>query len=456
MKRGFTLIEILVVIAIIAIATGIGLSIPNADKRRVAVEGAARELASYLRSAQSMAVRNRAGYAVVFNISNGSGTSGVVINNWDSGHWYRLLGPGEYDYGQGNHGLAFHPRPTLFISSSDNFNNVPAMMRRVEMSWIGEAQRLPARKVRFLALTDLDNGHSHYQGGTPLQATFPATFPRPWFGWFDAATGRLFPWGGYDPSLRNNGKANAAFYYQGSDPPLVGCLNAVDRISGADFDELGRNYTGVKKVFKAGEVRPLVNGAWLDYYISFRPDGTAQAGRFGELRAESILRGTASDIGLTPNGDIGDMAPSRVDWATPGHWSKPPGTTYDHSFDIPDEVFPASSFQAKSGFWYITLAPDVEYDTDRFASDADAARSMMPAYRVGVSPLGDVRIVMVKPYTSRTLDTSINGEQWQSRSVTDISWQNGTLTSSDGSPIGQPVVDALTPEMLVRRVWWYQ
>lgn len=452
LRRGFTLVEMLVVLAVIAIAAGIALSIPEADKRRTAVQAAARELAGYLRSAHAMAVRNRAGYAVVFNIANAAGSSGAVLNNWDGGHWYRLLGPGEFDYSRGNHGLAFHPRPTAFwtYANSDNFNNVPALQRRVEAAWVGEAQRLPARKVRFLALTDLDNGHSHRQGGSALQSTFPATYPRPWCGWFDEGEGRLRAWGGYDPALTLSGRANSAFYYQGSDPPIVGSRNPADRISGADNDEFGGHVSGGMEVFRRGAVRPLVNGEWMDYYISFRPDGTVQAGRLGELRAESGLAGGNAVIGLTPDGDIGDLAPAKGDWASPGH------VNYAHSYTMDDSVFTATAFQARTGFWYVTLAPDAERDGDRFASARDAARSLMPAYRVGTSAVGDVRVVQVLPSLTRPLDDTIAGSQWQNRSHTDQHWRDGALTAADGSPTGRPIVDALVPEMLTSRAWWYR
>lgn len=449
---GFTLIELLVVLAIMAIAAGIALSIPTADKRRVAVQGAARELADYLRSAHAMAIRNRAGYAVVFNLANGAGTSGAVLNNWDGGHWYRLLGPGEFDYSRGNHGLSFHPRPTAFFDygSADNFNNVPAMIRRVRTAWVGEAQRLAARKVRFLALTDLDNGHSHRHGGSALESTFPATYPRPWCGWFDATTGRLHAWGGYDPSLACNGRSNSAFYFQGGDAAISGSRNPADRTSGADKDEFGNLVSGGMTFLRAGEVRPVVNGEWMDWYISFRPDGTVQAGRFGELRAESGLLGASAVYGNTPNGDIGDMAPAKADWANPNHVSA------GHSFEMGDGVFPATSFQGRSGFWYITLAPDVEADSDRHPNALAAARSMAPAYRVGVNALGDVRIVPVAPAASRDLDDTIVGSQWQSQVVTDVHWREGSLTDAAGAAKGTPIVDALTPDMLTRRVWWYK
>lgn len=448
-RRAFSLVELLIVLAIIATAAGIALAIPTADKRRAAVEGAARELAEYLRAAHATAIRSRAGHAVVFNIANGPGTSGAVLNNWGGGHWYRLLGPGEFDYSRGNHGLSWHPRPTNFrdYGANDNFNNVPATIRRVSTAWLGEAQILPARKVRFLALTDLDNGHSHRHGGAALVSTFPATYPRPWCGWFDAGAGRLLAWGGYDPALTLNGRANSAFYYQGSDAAISGSRNPADRTSGADKDEYGNLTSGGMVFMRAGEVRPLVSSAWLDWFISFRPDGTVKAGRLGELRSESGLCGSDAVYGNTPNGDIGDLAPARSDWAF---------GSQAHSYELADEEFPAISFQSRSGYWHITLAPDVAADSDRFPSAQTALRSLMPAFRVGINAVGDVRVVQVRPSTNGVLDDTISGAQWQSKAATDVHWRHGVLTDANGRPTGKPVVDGLSEEMLTRRVWWYK
>lgn len=449
MRPAFTLVELLVVLAIVAVTAALSLSIPNADKRRANVEGAARELAEYLRSAQAMAIRNRAGYAVVFNLANGAGTSGAVLNNWGGGHWYRLLGPGEFDYSRGSHGLSWHPRPTNFFDyvDRDNFNNVPATIRRVESAWVGEAQRLPARKVRFLALTDLDNGHSHRHGGSNLVSTFPATYPRPWCGWFDSASGRLRAWGGYDPALSLNGRSNSAFYYQGSDPAISGSRNPADRTSGADKDEFGNQTSGGMVFMRSGEVRPVVNAAWMDWYITFRPDGTVKAGRMGELRCESGLNGGDAVYGNTPNGDIGDLAPARADWAFGSR---------GHSYELADDEFTATSFQARTGYWHITLAPDVDLDSDRFDSPARAVRSMMPAFRVGINAVGDVRVVQVRPSITSDLDDTITGAQWQDKTTTDARWRSGVLTDAAGRPKGSPVVDGLTAEMLTGRVWWYR
>ncbi|MBN8525221.1 MAG: type II secretion system protein [Planctomycetes bacterium] len=449
MRGAFTLVELLVVLAIVAIATAISLSIPEADRRRAAVEGAARELAEYLRSAHAMAVRNRAGHAVVFNIANASGSSGAVLSNRDGGHWYRLLGPGEFDYSRGNHGLSWHPRPGNFFDygDRDNFNNVPAHIRRVQNAWIGEAQRLPARKVRFLALTDVDNGHSHRHGGAATVSRFPSTYPRPWCGWFDAGAGRLFAWGGYDASLTHAGRANSAFYYRGSDAAISGSLNPADRTSGADKDEFGNLTSGGMVFMRQGEVRPVVNAAWMDWYITFRPDGTVRAGRMGELRCESGLNGGDAVYGNTPDGDIGDMAPAKADWADGSR---------GHSYELADDEFTATSSAARSGYWYITLAPDAESDSDRFPDAASAVRSMMPAFRVGINALGDVRVVQVRPSLTGELDDTITGSQWQDQAKTDAHWRYSVLTDATGVAKGRPIVDALVPEMLTSRVWWYR
>jgi hypothetical protein len=93
---------------------------------------------------------------------------------------------------------------------------------------------------------------------------------------------------------------------------------------------------------------------------------------------------------------------------------------------------------------------------DRFDSAARAVRSMMPAFRVGINAVGDVRVVQVRPSTTGDLDDTITGAQWQDKTTTDMYWRGGVLTDASGRPKGSPVVDGLTPEMLTGRVWWYR
>lgn len=450
MRRGFTLIELLVAVTIVAVIAGIGLSIPTGDKRFTAVQSAARELAAYLRRARAEAMRSNGTVAVSFNLANGKGTSGMVLNNWGGGHWYRMVGPSEFDYSRGNYGVACHPDPGHFwhYANGDNECNVPILLRRMRSAWIGDLQRLAAHRVRFLALTDLDLGHSHQSRGATPEATFPATYPRPWCGWWDPATSRLRPWGGYDPTLVDNrGRANSAFYYQGADGVISGCQNPATRVSQARGNEVNFQTSGGMDIFRQGEVRPLANAEWMDWYISFRPDGTATAGRFGEVRFESLAQGSDAVLGAVPNGDLGDLATSYVSGGLPAH-----------TYDMATSLFPATTFQTRSGYWYVTLAPDADRDSDVFTSADVAARSLGPIFRVGVNAIGDVRVVQVRNSlpAGRVLGTTINGAQWQAKATTDSYFQGNLLTNADGTPRGEPIVDTLIPDMLLRRAFWYE
>ena len=94
-RASFTLVELIVVVAIMALAFSMIAFLPKGAKRDADVQAAAEELASTLRLARSLAMDRHAVYAVSFNIQNAPGTSGKVLNNWSGGHWYRILGPNE-------------------------------------------------------------------------------------------------------------------------------------------------------------------------------------------------------------------------------------------------------------------------------------------------------------------------------------------------------------------------
>jgi len=445
----------MVVVLVISIVLGMSVWIPKGDTRFIAVQSAARELASYLRAARALAMRNDACIAVDFNIANGPGTSGLVLNNWGGGHWYRMLGPMEFDYSRGVYGLASHPLPGNFFTygNGDNSNNVPILQRRVTSGWIGEEQRLAPRKVRFLALTDLDEGHCQRFASTVSESTFPATYPRPWFGWWDSTTNRLRPWGGYDPALVDgHGVNNAGFYFQGADGAITGCLNPTDRNSTATYNEINFQNSGAKVIFKQGQVRPLVNAQWMDWYFSFRPDGTVAAAKFGEARFESRIQGIrgVSLLGAVPVGDIGDLASRYI-----------PVSTLYHSYNMTADLFPATSFQSRSGYWYITLAPDMQRDTDVYPSADAVAQDLDPVFRVGVNAYGDVRVIQVRNFpsssSSSVLDTTtLCDANWQTKATTDSYFQYNLATNPDGSPRGLPVDDLLTSTMIQHRAFWYK
>ena len=422
------------VLAIIAIAGAIALSQTTADKRMGEVGAAAHELAATLRSARALAMQRQAIHAVSFHIQNGAGTSGRLINNWDGEHWYRILGPSL----ESNRPA---PPDPAALGDDARFENVAMIVRSVPRAWIGDQHRLPARKVRFLALTDQDNGHAHtWNGPTDRFARFPLTYPRPWCGWWDAASGRLYPWGGYDTALRDaDNRANAGFYYQGNDGTITGCRSSATRTSTLTYVDLGAvvNSGGNTVLLVQNAPRPLVNGNWLDFQVAFRPDGQVVVPGFMELRYNSRLRQGGSGGNAVPGwGDLGDLYPTWRDF-------------WNHAAD----ERPATSFQSRSGYWWITLAPDMQSDSDVFPSAQAAVRSLQPCFRVGISAIGDVRVALMGSGLSGTLDASIT--DWNSRAQTRVNYAGNLLTESDGRPRGRPVTDAVTAEMLTRRSWWY-
>ncbi len=439
--KAFTLIELLVVIAIMVTLMALALNIPTADKKRIAVEASARELAATLRLARSMAIERRSTYAVAFNLANGAGTSGLVLNNWDGGHWYQILGPARSAEQVSRLGY-LHPEPILSLKPVVGINSV---LPQIDQAWIGERTVLPTRKVRFLALSDVDNGHLHLSGSTSAYYNvFPTTFPRPWCGWWDATSQRLYGWGAYRPGVATfDGRNPSGFFYQGTDATIVGSRNAVNRTSTLT------GWPGI--LLAADDVRPIANARWLDSYISFRPDGTVVVQPFGQLRLYSYAWQGNNSVGgnaKSPRGDLGDLAP-RFD--APSY----PSSDIVGRRILTPESSQAGHYLARTGYAWITLAPDAEQDTDAYPSAQAAMRALMPAVRVGINSAGDVRVESVRAGLAdgATLDAGWISN-WGSSAITDVRYQGNAPTETDGTPRGTIIVDALTPEMLAQRCWW--
>lgn len=498
-RAGFTLIEILIVIAVVAILMSLALVSNREDEKEVHVKAAAYELAAVLRETRERAIKSRQMYAVVFNIQNAPGSSGKVLNNRSGGHWYRVMGPNS-----GMQGWSFQVGSAPFFdrgrSAMAGMGGMPGAfaenpirlhLESVEQAWIGDAHRLTKGKVRFLALTDQDNGSFRRPGDT-----YPATYPRPWFGTWDEATKRLHAWGGYDPDLAlaqqtggsagDQGKhkartvgghpiSHSGFFYEGYDGIITGSAHPSDRMVLDDTNGDGRIVIDPGKpdqsddptqrypLWRAGEPRPLINASWQDHMLIFRPDGSVWSSWMrlrheyakeydatGNLCYDPALNGTNADT-PAPAGKfhLKEVGPfdlcNRI-----GVGDGYPGTFRRH----PE----ASSWVSRSGFDYITLAPDVTHDNDRYPSADAYVRELSPCYRVGISPYGEVRVVRVRttPPAGKLLDTTISGSGWNTKTTTDVFYQNGLLTNADGTPRGEPVIDAVIPEMLLQRTWWWQ
>ena len=430
-RASFTLVELLVVLAIMGMAMGMIAFLPKGAKRDADVEAAAQELASTLRYARSLAMDRHAIFAVGFNIQNAPGTSGKILNNWSGGHWYRVIGPADYWSGEGIDSFSVYPVPHCYNYPFSQF------LKDVKNCWIGERHVLPQHHARFLALTDQDNGDAIFDSNPdPNYSTYPDTYPRPWFGRYDTATKRLYPWGGYDPVIVDKlGKNCSGFFFQGNEGAINGCTNPADR-STTD---------GKVKLLTKGEPRALVNGEWEDYQMAFFPDGTVvedniMIGRLGTSYTSSELQDmSCANYGASP-GSSSSWYPEMT--VTPQSTASAPAVM--------------GSYVAHTGFWSITIAPDMTEDKDTYNSAQEAQFSFMPAYRVMINRHGDVKVVKVRPYgpPNLKLDTTLQATDWQTPAKTRVYYKHGYATDVDGFKRGMPVTDFVTPAILAGGNWW--
>ncbi len=483
-RYAFSLIELLVVVGLLVTLMGMAFALNSGEKKDSVVSGAAQELAATLRKARSLALERKGIYAVSFNIANPAGSSGKVLSNRSGGHWYRIIGPDEFNASMANNGSPTIPLTNRVIDGwagpgIDRDKAVPPILEAIQRSWIDDRHVLPTGKVRFLALTDQDNG-SYMDDGD----TFPATYPRPWFGWFDTTSKRLYPWGGYETDLLMStqtavnytevktrsfgGKtiSHSAFYYEGDDGGVIGSVNTADRwiytdnsstkdgwywhdnpSSAAVQDQPGGSAPATAAngwlLLKAGDPRPVINGDWLDFTLLFYPDGTVRQGQFLGLRAAFGGQQWMTTLFTVQSGKLKLLGPGDMCNQTGGNdsWKREEATSYED----------------RTGTWWITLAPDTT-DNDRFADAADAMRSLMPAYRVGINRLGDVRVVKITNNSAGAVfENKLTGNQWNNKPDTD-KWLYRKLlvdrTTGKPLPLGTPVETFLTPDMLANRSWW--
>lgn len=436
-RSGFTVLELLVVIAIIAFAAGMITFLPKADRRSAVVKAAAEELAATLRQARSIAVDQRATCAVAFNIQNAPGTSGRVLNNHSGGHWYRIIGAGD---GEGS----VSGSTSTVINWASGSTNLCALLLRIRSAWIGDAHVLPQRQVRFLALTDQDNGSTGGSSSSTGNTTwYPASYPRPWFGWWDATGKRWYPWGGYDTAIKDKfNRPCSGFYFEGSDGTITGCLNPAT----TRYTTNTANGSPPITLLEAGKPRALVNAEWLDYTIAFNPDGSAYEPMPMRNRMQSYWwRGSATDTNNGGGTGYGDLGPYT---SLPGQSS----SVTDFSC--------LTTFLRHTGKMAITLAPDADADSDSFPTARAALDSIWPLFRVTVSGIGDIQVVQVKRSLpdGLALDASTipDAAAWQNATTMNSYYWLREASNADASHTirAKPVSDFLSPEILAARQWW--
>jgi len=533
-NRAFSLIELIIVLAIMMAAAALIMGTPKGDRRLVPVQQAARELAQTFRQARALAIEQQAPVSVTFNVQNAPGSSGKVLNNWNGGHWYRLISSFPWISGPASAGLlgvTGPPRGTMARRlnkllddwGADRDTPASTAVDKVRSCAIGDRRVLPARKVRFLALTDQDNGGAQFRdSGDGPEPDTPLTlwgvgYPRPWFGAWDPASRRLLAWGGYDhtvPLVSSGHYASkprtaggqpmspSGFWYEGHDGEITGCVHPKDRwiisdVQGNDGAWL-RNagdsrmpqdapYTFDNRFFTAGDPRPLVNGEWMDCAIEFHPDGTVRQAVWGGLRMayahganwsssfwfapdfSSAPATTGAKPGAGPPWDLtnlgpGDMCPVQV----AGTWTRAynnhvPPCNENASREACDDsawALPASRYVERTGWMWITLAPDAEQDGDVFSDAWAAWRAVMPAIRVGVSRYGEVKVVQLSPVMPAAvaeayeLDPELRGAAWDNAAVLRPRYRRAMRSDTAGRPLGVPAEEFLTPEMLQERAWW--
>ncbi len=508
LRAGFSLVELLVVIAIALAFMGLFALGTTTQQRGADVRAAAEELAAVLRETHHRALKEHTTFGVAFNIQNAPGSSGKVLNNRSGGHYYRVIGPS-------------HRTRAPYLGSAENiplahgqllvngdhvtchgmYANFPDFVDDVARSWISEPHVLMPGRVRFLALSDTEEGPRREPWNTYYWANSNTTYPRPWFGYFDPATKRLWPWGGYDTAVPKSG-----FYYEGSDGPITGCLNPSSRTVNHDWDAMdfpkatpwtGANIIADKDIngdgdmtdeyekevnwpiWEQGQPRPVVNADWLDACISFRPNGEVEYLEWNRAR-----RAYLATVPPTSNtayyynefSGIPDRAKSTgavdVVGGNRGCFTDPyPGAGTSE----------VAHFDKHTGGYRITLGPDSPFDQDTFISEEEAADSISPAWRVEISTFGVVTVYAVQKRKGylKSLPPSPNpGGYWPENPAvwldTSPDWQNpvnnhchfGYLnlcpssgwgwanTPTPGTPTGQPIVDILDPKMMSQRVWW--
>jgi hypothetical protein len=457
-----------VVIAILATLAGMmTYDFAKPDVRRQSVRLAAEELAATFRKARVLAMERKSVHAVVFHIQNKPGSSGIVLNNRSGGHWYRILGPGSTDVG--DRSQTIDDLPALANGGYGmKPHNVAEVAELINRAWVEDPHVLAPGKVRFLALGDMDYGDITDYHGANRKISASDSYPRPWFGWYDAPNKRLYPWGGYDPAIAGSG-----FYYWGTsktqsgitiataDPEPIGSMNPVARV--LDHWSVGQGNNiynaitipsnpGGATLYAADTPRPVVNSDWRDCSLVFLSSGEVRWGfwmptRHGAWMTDGVTQTTAVPVKRGVHDRSNGVQGGYI------------GAVNQHTQAM------NGNFDRDTGGWFITLAPDSPDDKDRFESAEDAPDSISPMYRVFISRLGEVKVVPVsrRPDFNGTTAFPPNAAWWRSASNMQRYFPAdrhvdysvvGPYGEGWGVVQGRPITDFVTPQMLSERQVW--
>jgi prepilin-type N-terminal cleavage/methylation domain-containing protein len=495
-RFGYTLIELLVALAIIAALAAMIVTANPRMSKSASVEMAAEQVCAILRRARTTAIAEHSPTAVIFNIQSAPGSSGRVINNRSGGHWCRVLRSSRSPIGT-NSGISTEIPPLLAYGEQDNppgttgfyktwpynvadgaisgnahlYSTFARLAEEIRANWISERYVLPAGQVRFLALGDSDEGprqRVHDEGGSLSGYGYGTSYPRPYFGWFDVGSGRLYPWGGYDPNLPPVASITgwpavgtySGLCYQGpAESVIVDSRNPADRFFSVDWNGDGsisgidaeRGPESAWYLRRAGTPRPLVDGEWGDFAIVFESDGSAW---FPPMKCNR--RWYPSSTGPAD-------AKGWSTWTSGGKTYMAPNGESIH-------------YSRHTSRAYITLAPDSVDDRDQFDSAAQALRTLLPMHRVYVSTRGAIGSVKVN-HDENVLSASegVGNTLWPSNpsiftmaTAADRTWiernfrfgwpheVSTDLYASYWSlrPLGKPISDRVSTEMMTRRIWW--
>lgn len=508
---GFTLVELLMVVAIVALVMAMSFGTLKKASADEEVKAAADQFASFCVQTRARAVAQQRPFGVAIGIQNDPDGSGAVLNNRTGGHWYRAVGPSSYSAKAGRQVLVAGPNQGSIFWDSDSrkaadSSTFPELIEKLRSTWIGPKVVLPAKRVRFLALGDTDEG-ARVHGTGNGDYGYTSTYPRPYFGYYDPARKTLFAWGGYNPELHssepwsnfaNNRTAPnyTGFFYQGSGAAMATCRNPDSRTYNVDWDH--SNTIGGSSaiygpeagyaVWSAGEPRPLVNGDWQDFIIVFLPDGRIYVPPFKTNRK----RFKTGQFGYASSSDLanGVLDTTRAWSRTDGFgnaWNDC-GWNYQAIGDNRDgylETAEVGHFDRHTGGYRITLARDALDDRMGFATVKEAMDSITPMYRVELSRQGGIRTYRVKSMRDDAFLSSVAGRSpWPStpgyfsnagsRAAFSSNFRYGWLheaVNHQGAPLdlgsnnsppellvpsGVPITDVVTPRMLTDKIWWLQ